>query len=60
MHVIGPMFLGFCYCLGAAVDILMEEGHRYKVMRDKAGKDLEARSKVGSGSETENLLGKHH
>jgi len=34
----GPLFLGSCYCLGAGVDILMDEGDRYAKLRMKEAK----------------------
>merc|ERR1711998_483372 len=48
----GPLFLGFCYCLGAAIDILSEENDRYK----KMGKKLRSQMQQDTMSDTASLL----
>jgi len=41
LFLLGPLFLGLCYCLGAGVHILTDENNRYAELRDK---ELEMRT----------------
>lgn len=42
LFLLGPLFLGMCYCLGAGVHILADENNRYAELR---AKEVELRTK---------------
>merc|ERR1712046_550137 len=56
LFLAGPMFLGFCYCLGAAIDICLEDrlyeecGKRHKAGPQRNRVELEQNERLMQGA----------